>query len=300
MQREGWLEEPVLNEKCFQEYVRIAELCRECGIELKLYIPPMHAEAIIAFDDCLDSYGACLKKLADIAPLWTFFDINDISASPVKAGKFSEDTNAYFWDSVHHKENVGRWVIARLYGEELADMPNNFGLELNETNLDDYLSTLRSKLREWKAANPEVAEDTRYYAGFSEEAPARAMGTGKPQSVVAMLQAGTEAERPLFKLHSKDYLEIRGNGFLPPELLHKSYMRLSDAQGRNWYTLAEPFAAPETASFMHNRAYEDLGFLVKEPLKDVPAGEYDIFWMALTKDGQVYETGSLGKVMVLD
>ncbi|WP_029541428.1 hypothetical protein [Selenomonas sp. AB3002] len=301
VQREGWLENPQLNEKCFQEFERIAEMCRDHGVGLKIYLPPMHAEAAIAYDDCLYTYGAWLNRLLDIAPVWTFFDIDALSTSPVQEGKFSESTNAYFWDSIHHKSNVGRWIVARLYGREASGMPDNFGLELSEANLGDYLKQLRAKLRAWESMNPEAVENIKYYAGFSDITPSViAQKTRQVEPVVAMMQAGSVDDVAVFRLRREDYLELKGNGFLPPELLQKSYLKLSNSQGQSWYTLAEPVVSPDTAEFMHKRAYENLGFFVKEPLKDVPADDYDIVWLAVTKDGRICVSESLGKITVVD
>ena len=168
VQREGWLEEPELNEKCFGEFERIAELCHERGVELKIYVPPTHAEAAIAYEDCLTTYGAWLKRLAEIAELWTFFEVDELAAAPVAAGEFSEQTNEYFWDSIHHKDNVGTWIAARLHGRAASGMPENFGLELTAGNLDAYLGKLQSELRARKAAHPEDVDILKRYAGQAD------------------------------------------------------------------------------------------------------------------------------------
>ena len=235
VQREGWLENIELNEKCFSEYERIAELCREHNVGLKIYIPPMHAEAMIAYADCLSVYGEWLKKLTSIAPVWTFFAMDDISTSPVNDGTFSENTNMYFWDSIHHKSDVGKWIVAKMFGKEEKGMPGDFGVLLSNDNLGPYLEHLQAGIETWRSAHPEAVEAVKYYAGFLDTVPSDIAGnTGQILPAAAMLMAGSADAKPVFDLKHKDYLELRGNGFLQPQLLKKSYLRLSDGQGWSW------------------------------------------------------------------
>ncbi len=301
VQREGWLENPELNEKSFQELERIAALCQEHGVKLRLYVPPMHAEAALSYCDCMDTYAAWMKRLSKIAPIWSFFEFNEISTSPVQDGKFSENTNRYFWDSVHHKDNVGKWIVARMYGMETADMPKGFGIEVTEANLDEYIDDMRADMKAWELTHPEDMEAVRYYAGFSAIAPILVAGKEKgAEFVPAMLQSGSADAKKVFQLRRTDYLELQGNGFLKPGSLKKSYLKITNSQGQCWYTIAEPVVSPEAAHFMHNRAYEASGFVVKEPVDDVPVGDYDINWVALTQDNRIFESESLGKITITD
>lgn len=149
VQKEGWLEEPRLNEASLQELVKITDLCREHDVRLRLYIPPMHGEAMAAYMPCLDVYGTWLKRVSALAPVWNFAHYDRLSLSQVAPGSFSAATNTYFWDSIHHKHNVSNMIFAEMYSVDRGEMPSALGSVMTPAEVDAYLDELRAGFEAW-------------------------------------------------------------------------------------------------------------------------------------------------------
>ena len=126
---------------------RIIDFCRDQGIDLRIYLTPMHAhQCEIAarngeWRDVETAKRALAEHLAaDTArhphataiPLWDFTGYSSVTteALPVDGGEMR-----YYWDSSHFKEVVGDWVLDRLFAVAGSSVPGDFGVRLTADSI---------------------------------------------------------------------------------------------------------------------------------------------------------------------
>jgi hypothetical protein len=154
------------------EYVRkIIAFCRASGVDLRIFITPMHAHLIeiaIALNEWRqfeEGKRALVRMLADDeanrhtgAPpyaLWDFTGYSAVTTEPVPPpGSWWE--MAYYWDSSHFKDRVGDWVLDRLFGVvDLKDpLPKDFGTKLTLDNIDLVQAKIRSDGDKYRVDHP--------------------------------------------------------------------------------------------------------------------------------------------------
>lgn len=135
-----------INEEAYDDFEAILHLCREEGIDLRLYISPAHAS--------LDGEGIRATKLFDIyeawklrititaekygVMLWDFSGYNSVTTESVVSPM------RYYWDSSHFTQEVGDWVLARIFNSPLAkSIPKDFGVRLTADGINHHIKSTR-------------------------------------------------------------------------------------------------------------------------------------------------------------
>ena len=131
----------------------IGKLCRG-GMRLRLYINPTHALTLYAlyWRGKWDAMQAWQRGLVQVVArhrlhgcdvrLHDFSGFNSITteATPLVSGK--PDMH-YYWEVSHYRDNVGRMILARLFGGDTPP-PADFGVELTQANVGDHQAAMRA------------------------------------------------------------------------------------------------------------------------------------------------------------
>ena len=298
VQREGWFVEPKINEGCMEELRRIVTLCQEHSIRLTMVVLPMHASGMetMAVDFAL--YGRWLKEIIQLAPVWDFCGYNDVTESAVAEGWLREDTNQYFWDSIHPKKVTGNMMVARLL--ELPEARHDFGVRLvTPEDVEAHVAQLYSGHTAWMSKHPESVEAVRYYGGFSSVEPLAIQGktwlTGRS---VVRLDASARGTVFSVSLTQQERLALTGQRLTPFAEEPALYAALEASDGQRLYAMASPWESNGLADFMHSDCYAKNGFRIEEPLWDVAPGDYTLYLLEVASDGAVYRSDRLGMVTV--
>jgi len=141
------------------DYIReIVWFCREHSIDLRIFITPAHAHQL-EIAALLGGWPAIERGKRDLVNLlaqdaeshatrpFTLYDFCGYSSVTTEevppAG--SEAEMKYYWDSSHFKQEVGDWIVDRLFGTASKDrpVPDDFGVLLTRATIDATLQKVR-------------------------------------------------------------------------------------------------------------------------------------------------------------
>ncbi|OEZ87283.1 hypothetical protein JAB6_12150 [Janthinobacterium sp. HH104] len=131
----------------------IDKLCSS-GVRLRMYINPTHALTLYALHwrgkwDAMQAWQRSLVRITERhrqqgcdVRLVDFSGFNSITteATPLVSGK--PDMH-YYWEVSHYRDNVGRLILARLFGGDTPP-PADFGVELTQANVDAHHAATRA------------------------------------------------------------------------------------------------------------------------------------------------------------
>ncbi|SEH25193.1 hypothetical protein [Selenomonas sp. KH1T6] len=296
--REGRFRTAALNEEALAEYQRIIDICREHGLKLRVFVPPVHARSFEQFASAWELYAAWARRMAAMMPYTSFEGFNEMTVSPAAEGLLTADTNEYFWDSYHMKIAAGNRILAALAGPE--ESVAGFGRLVTEGTVEEHLAALAAGVRSWEASHPESKEEVLYYAGFSPLVPGRLQGRhwtkdeGLATLEVDQHELPVHIEKP-----QSSHLELAGARLTLHEGSTAMYAVLTPSQGgERLYSIAERRESREAAAFMRNPGYGENGFLIREPLWDVPQGSYILTILDVPEQGEIRESAPLAEVIV--
>jgi len=132
-----------LNDSVFTEFEELLNFCQQQGIEVILYINPAHAnldgEGLVALGkwDAMEQWKRKITRISNAhdIKIWDFSGYNSITTEEVK------NPMKYYWDSSHFNEEVGNMILNRILSDG-ALVPNDFGILLNEKNIESHLSSI--------------------------------------------------------------------------------------------------------------------------------------------------------------
>ena len=144
----------------------IGKLCRS-GTRLRLYINPTHALTLYAlyWRGKWDAMQAWQRGLVQVIErhraqgcdvrLHDFSGFNSITteATPLVSGK--PDMH-YYWEVSHYRDNVGRLILARLFGGD-TPAPADFGVELTQANIDAHQAATRAARERYRVEHAREA-----------------------------------------------------------------------------------------------------------------------------------------------
>jgi hypothetical protein len=160
---------PVLTS--FDYIEKIIAFCRHNEIDLRIFITPAHAHQLeIAAQlggwsgiergkrDLVDalSRDAASHPGARAFTLYDFCDYSSVTAEPVPPEGDRAEMR-YYWDSSHFKQNVGDWILDRLFGAAREDnlVPDDFGVLLTRSTIDKTLQKVRADQDVYRRRQPE-------------------------------------------------------------------------------------------------------------------------------------------------
>ena len=296
--REGRFRGAALNEGAFAEYQRIIDICREHGLKLTVFVPPVHARSFEQFASVWDLYAGWARRMAAMGSYISFEGFFDMTVSPAAEGKLTAETNEFFWDSYHMKLATGTKILAVLAGA--PGVEPGFGRVVTGGTVEQHLSDLSAGVRAWEAAHPESREEVRYYAGFSPLVPYRLEGRSCTKDDSLATLTVNQSELPLKLMQPQDsHLDLSGARLALHEGGSVMYAVLTPSGGGEClYSVAEMQESPEAVAFMRNKKYAVSGFHIREPLWDVPPGSYTLTLLDVPDQGEIRESAPLAEVIV--
>ena len=164
----------------FEELSRILELARRYGVDLRLFISPVHAWQLLAIDAAglWPSFDAWKKELVvrlerdrqahpgrRAFPLWDFSGFNAVTTEAIPPPGDTTTLMRYYWESSHYRKEAGDQVLSKLLGDDAV--PAGFGVQLDTANIEPHLGSLREGLAAYRRQHPDaVAEISRVKAEF--------------------------------------------------------------------------------------------------------------------------------------
>jgi hypothetical protein len=139
------------------ELRHIVRASRAHGVELQLFISPVHARQLeVAWGLGLWSTAeewkrALVRMLEEEAretakqpfPLWDFSGYNSITTESVPPLEDSTARMKWYWESSHYRSETGDLVLNRIFGVG-ANPYADFGVMINHANLESYLAHVRT------------------------------------------------------------------------------------------------------------------------------------------------------------
>ncbi|MEG2034347.1 MAG: hypothetical protein RR376_27130, partial [Janthinobacterium sp.] len=153
----------------------VGKLCRG-GTRLRLYINPTHALTLDALYwrgkwDAMEQWQRDLAQLAqrhrsegcDVR-VYDFSGFNSITSEPIPQVTGKREMR-YYWEASHYRDNVGHFILARLFGGELP-VPADFGVELTEGSIAAHQAAMRAARERYRVEHArEVAYTQRVLDG---------------------------------------------------------------------------------------------------------------------------------------
>ena len=144
-------------------------VCADRGVHLIVICPPIHArfQEALAVAGAWPIYEEWKRQIAlrtrlrqsqingsGAVELWDFSLFNEITCEPLPA----EGTRPmrYFFDSAHFTPEFGRVIL-----DEVLKGTPQFGVRLDQVEIESHLAALRADLQQFRIANPAVVADVR-------------------------------------------------------------------------------------------------------------------------------------------
>ncbi len=117
------------------------------GIEVILYMPPLHATFIQIFDsnNSMDKIDLIKEKFSEIAPLYDFMYIHPLNTEVI------DPDMKYYFEASHATYLVGEKIQDKIFTGK-----GNFGVLLTPENVKAHNLNNRKLLYEWQKQNPEL------------------------------------------------------------------------------------------------------------------------------------------------
>ncbi|WP_218079547.1 hypothetical protein [Anthocerotibacter panamensis] len=159
-----------------EHFKALVEFCRREGIDLKVYIHPVHANLLEAFrvhglwSDVEDWKRFVVQILAADAQthpaaqpfrLWDFSGYTSVTTEPVPAAGDTTTQMRWYWDSTHYKKALGDLILDRVFGYRDAQrpIPKDFGVLLTPQNLETHLADIRQAQTRYQQTHPAEVQE---------------------------------------------------------------------------------------------------------------------------------------------
>ena len=120
---------------------------KQKGVEVVLYLPPLHASyfEIIDINKSLDGIDLFKTELAKVQPFYDFAYMHPINLEP------QAPDMKYYFDPLHATYFAGEKVLDKIFLNK-----GNFGVLVNSKNVYAHNERTRKEFRKWQSQNPDV------------------------------------------------------------------------------------------------------------------------------------------------
>lgn len=102
---------------------KVIDMCNEKGVNYKVIMVPMYYKDFESYDK--NQVRQFYNRLSQITEFWDFTN-----------SEISYDAR-YFYDRTHFRNNVGKMMLAKIFGDKDVFYPNNFGNFINSQNWEE-------------------------------------------------------------------------------------------------------------------------------------------------------------------
>lgn len=270
-------DEDIYHEK-FQELERIVELCETYHVDLKVFIPPVHAIHMDAYEMYWEDYASWEQHLVDVVPVVDFVSYNDITVSNPEV---PIEENLYFWDSGHIKSLVGNMIINRLYGVANNGESENFGILVTPGNVEEHLARIAQQHKQWTVKNQSLKMKLSSMGKFTAECPIDL----KNRFFCADIAFKYTIERPSDVILNNDkVLSFAGKLYLTSSTVNSLYAILEDVSGKKYYAMVNKKWRTSEVDLFSLGNHETYDFTAGAILDGIPPGEYSLYVACLLKN----------------
>ena len=131
----------------------IGKLCKG-SMRLRMYINPTHALTMDVLHwrgkwDAMQAWQRGLVRVVDRhraagcdVRLYDFSGFNSVTTDPIPLASGKPEMR-YYWEVSHYRDNVGRLILARLFGGD-TPVPSDFGVELTAATVAAHQAAMRA------------------------------------------------------------------------------------------------------------------------------------------------------------
>ncbi|MBU7594465.1 hypothetical protein [Metabacillus halosaccharovorans] len=141
-----------LSKERLDDLKKVIKLCKEHDIELIVFIHPIHAIQLEAFEiaGIWDEFEHWKKEVIKMTPLWDFSGFNTLTAT-------SPYNFNYYIDQSHYRKRIGNLILDRVLGDSSSrNTSGDFGIFLKTENINGHLLEIRKNKVKWEEDNPEI------------------------------------------------------------------------------------------------------------------------------------------------
>ena len=196
-------------EACLASIGRIRAACAAEGVTFTLVISPMYQHDLARYDN-----GDLARFLEGVGEAWDFSGYHSVAAEP-----------RYFYDTAHHRNAVGAMMLARMFEDDSAWVPEDFGVFI--TDGETHGAAYRRQSEAYHAGTPAFPpNDTRLVIVAADE----------PEAEQALRDAGlavVEYQQALDYVHLGTPLPKRAVLVMAPDTALPEGMTRTDALSAN-------------------------------------------------------------------
>jgi hypothetical protein len=153
-----------------QAFRGMLDFARAGGIDLQLFINPVHAQLLLAVRDggLWPQYEEWKRKMVGVLaaeaaasgkpqfPLWDFSGFNSVTMEHVPPAGDTETIMNGFWEPSHYKKEIGDLMIDRMlsYAEPARPVPPDFGELLTPSTIEPWLAGTRARMNAYMRDEP--------------------------------------------------------------------------------------------------------------------------------------------------
>jgi len=140
-----------LSPERIDEFRELVTICREKGIECKVFISPSHATDMEAIRVAgkWQEFENMKRQLCAITPILDLSGYNSITTDPIGSER------RYYWDGSHYKKEIGNMILDQLIGIR-GNSPADFGVMITPDNIEEHLIFIRQAREKWVKDNPDI------------------------------------------------------------------------------------------------------------------------------------------------
>jgi len=155
----------------FSSLRRLIDTCVNHHVRLILYIQPIHAHMLEAywvaglwplFEEWKRAVVAIIDEEENAHPdtaaidLWDFSGYNHFTTETVPAADERGRQMQWYWEAGHYRRELGEVVLSRmLNNSKLENSVADFGVKLNERNIEGHLSEIRDARQQYAKTHEE-------------------------------------------------------------------------------------------------------------------------------------------------
>jgi tetratricopeptide (TPR) repeat protein len=151
----------------------ILDFARRSGIDLRIFINPVHARLLLAVREggLWPTYEDWKQKLVEVLAaeaaasgkpqfrLWDFSGFNSVTTEHVPPASDTTTVVKGFWEPSHYKKETGDVMLDRMfdYSDPMRTAPGDFGRLLTPATIDNWIMDSRVGMRNYMKTEPTEA-----------------------------------------------------------------------------------------------------------------------------------------------
>lgn len=142
------------SEQYLADFKKFVELCKQRGINLKVFISPAHATDLeaIRVTGRWETFEQWKREIVKIVPIWDFSGYNSITSEAIN----SKMKN--YVDNSHYTKPIGDLVLNRILSYRKESVPQDFGILVTPKNIESHTAKIRADREAWVKKNPTVVK----------------------------------------------------------------------------------------------------------------------------------------------